>query len=169
MKILQWAALATTASLAACASAGPKPETPVGAGFGAKPGAVMWSASFQSTMLRSSATLGSGQERMDGTVEVAATDRPDVFKVHIVLNTLRNGDTMGWSLLTGRCGNDAPPLVQPRQLQQLDIQDTGRGELSAEFPAALHAGAEYHLNIYENGGNQLSDVVTCANLKSVAH
>ena len=47
----------------------------------------------------------------------------------------------------------------------LDVGNNGRGQLDTEMALELPTSGAYHLNIYWETGQQLSDVMTCANLK----
>ncbi len=86
--------------------------------------------------------------------------------VSIALSTPLQGSTaLNWGVLPGRCGSGALPIVGIERFPAIDVGNNGRGQLDIEMALDLPTDGSYHVNIYWAGGQQLSDVMTCANLK----
>jgi hypothetical protein len=109
----------------------------------------------------------SGSQRFSGTVTVtSAPGSDDEFTVDIRFTSERGAEELHWSIVEGSCGAGGLPLVPPRQLRSIEVSGTDLGQLTTDFHATLTTGINYHLNLYANGGSELSSVVGCANLKS---
>ncbi len=74
------------------------------------------------------------------------------------------GSQLRWAVLPDRCGSGDLPLIGFEQFPLLEIGSNGRGELKADLPLELVANNSYHINVY-NGGQQLTDVFACGNLR----
>lgn len=70
-----------------------------------------------------------------------------------------------WAVHPGRCGSGSLPLAAVDQFPVLEIGSNGRGQLSADVPLTLPPSGNYHVNVFWTGGQDLSDVMTCANLR----
>jgi hypothetical protein len=56
-------------------------------------------------------------------------------------------------------------LVPVERFPLIEVSTNGRGELTNEMALTLPSTGNYHLNVYwPGGGQQLNDVMTCANL-----
>ena len=75
-----------------------------------------------------------------------------------------SGSDLRWALLPGRCGSSALPLVGYDVFPAIELSSNRRGELDIEIPVGLPSGGSLHVNIYSYG-QQLSEVVACANLR----
>jgi len=80
-----------------------------------------------------------------------------------VSTDVRNASQMQWALVPGRCGSGALPMVALQRFPVIEIGSNNRGEIDMEMPLTLPTSGSYHVNIY-NGGTQLNNVVSCANL-----
>ncbi len=80
-----------------------------------------------------------------------------------VSTDVRNASQMQWALVPGRCGSGALPMAGVERFPVIEIGSNNRGELDMEMPLTLPTSGSYHVNIY-NGGTQLNNVVSCANL-----
>lgn len=160
---------AVIAALTACAS-----TTPVtGSGDGVPaPGSVQgatagsrWTGSLQPTQQSSGSVGPRGQSKAFGTVRLSSKG-VDRTVVDLSLSTsLQNSTSLNWALLPGRCGTGSLPVVGIERFPVIEVGTNGRGQLSSEMALALPESGTYHLNVYWGSGQQLSDVMTCANLR----
>lgn len=123
--------------------------------------------SFASSMNVAMGAMAAGRApRVDGTVRLTPHGYyHDRYSVEFSFNSERGPESLAWSVVPGRCGSGDLPLVSPRQLTRIEVQDNGRGRLLSEFRATITPGLDYHVNLYANGGTDLADVVACANLR----
>lgn len=154
--------------LAACATAVPVTDsgsaTPAGS-VSAPGGSVRWSGSLQPTQQRTGGLGPTGQNKTFGSVMLTSKG-PDRMAIMISLSTpLQNSTTLNWAMLTGRCGSGSLPLVGIEQFPVIDVGTNGRGQVNGEMALELPASGTFHVNVYWAGGRQLSDVMTCANLR----
>jgi hypothetical protein len=108
-----------------------------------------------------------GSIRITGSVSV--TRQPgtaDYFTVETDFTTQDGSQELRWSIVEGSCGSGAIPLVPVRTLPPIAVPSDGRAHLTSDFRAALRPASTYHLNLYAHGGDELADVVGCANLKA---
>ncbi len=160
---------AVLAGLAACATAkpvdnsgGPTPSASAGVSSGAT---VRWTASLQPAQQRTGGLGPTGQNKTFGSVALRSigTERASIS---ISLSTpLQNSATLSWAVLPGRCGSSALPLVPIERFPVIDVSTNGRGQLNTEMSLELPTSGAYHVNVYWAGGSQLSDVMTCGNLR----
>jgi|SRR5687768_9184253 len=160
------------ASLAACASSTPVAETGTPAPA-ATPAAsastsgdvVRWSGSLQPREARTGGLGPTGQAKAFGNVTLVSRG-PERMAVEISLSTPLSGSTsLSWALIPGRCGSAAMPIVGFERFPVIEVSNNGRGQLNTEMALALPTSGSYHVNIYWPGGQQLSDVMTCGNLR----
>jgi hypothetical protein len=69
-----------------------------------------------------------------------------------------------WALLPGRCGSNAFPLVGFEAFPIIEVGNNGRGQLDAHLPVTIPTDGGHHVNVYQ-GGQQLDNVVACANVR----
>ena len=153
--------------LTACATT--QPVTDSGAGAPATSvstgGPIRWTGSLQPRQQRSGGLGPTGQNKTFGTVSLTAMG-PERASVSIAVSTpLQGSTTLTWAILPGRCGSGTLPIIGMERFPALDVGNNGRGSLDTEMALELPASGSYHLNIYWETGQQLSDVMTCANLK----
>lgn len=70
-----------------------------------------------------------------------------------------------WAILPGPCGTASIPVLSYQQFPILEVGNNGRGQVSAELPMRLEVTAGYHANVYYRRGVEMSDVLTCSNLR----
>lgn len=145
--------------LAACATRAPE------AGLDA--GTPRWTGTLQQTTERTGTLAPVGQQRATGTIVLAQT-AADSTRMRVRLTVSAPGDpstTLRWAVLPGRCGSSALPLIGVEQFPTIDIGSNERGEITADIPLRLDGAGTYHVNVYRGTGTQLSDVLTCGNLR----
>ncbi len=157
--------LASCASTTPVAGSGDVTPVPASAAGSAPGGAVRWSGSLQPTQQRTGGLGPMGQSKAFGTVSLASKG-PERMVVNISLSTsLQSSTTLNWALLPGRCGSGSLPVVGVERFAVIDVGTNGRGQLTGEMALALPQSGAYHVNVYWTSGQQLSDVMTCANLR----
>lgn len=147
-------------TLGACAS-GPQSATTTN-----EPAVPSWSGPLQPTQQRTGSVAVTGQIKAFGNV--AITQSPGVLqRMHVVLSVAvptTLPPQMRWAVLSGRCGSGDLALIGYDAFPLLDISSNGRGQIETDLPLNMEASGTYHVNVY-SGGQQLDNVVTCANLK----
>jgi hypothetical protein len=132
----------------------------------AEPGVPTWSGNLQPTQQRTGGLAVTSQNKVFGTVSIAPAPGPvQRMRVRLTIGVpVQNATSYRWAVLPDRCGTGQLPLIGFEQFPLLDVSSNGRGQIEADLPLALTAGSSYHVNVY-NGGQQLENVLTCANLK----
>jgi len=170
MNLSYFSAPALVVLLAACATTKPVAGTgdtmpTTSTSVSASDGSVRWSGSLQPTQQRTGQIAPTGQSKAFGNVMLASKG-PERTSVSISLSTpLQNSTSLNWALLPGRCGSGAMPLVGIERFPVIEVGTNGRGQLNGEMSLGLPATGTYHVNVYWGTGQQLSDVMTCANLR----
>jgi len=163
-------AILASAALAGCASAPPAVESAPPAASNDRAAAMSaagtptrWQGNFQPTQQRTGMAAPTSQNKTTGSIFLAQAG-PDRTRVRITVATdLRNASQMQWAIVSGRCGSGALPIVSVQRFPVIEIGGGNRGELDMEMPLTLPTSGSFHANVY-NGGTQLNNVVTCANL-----
>lgn len=161
---------ASLIALAACASAKPVGDTAATAptasvSTSGDTGPVVWTGSLQPMQQQSGGLGPTGQNKAFGTVRLASKGAQRTAISLTVSTPLSSSASLNWAVLPGRCGTGALPLVGIERFPVIEIGNNGRGQLDAEMSLELPANGTYHVNIYWATGQQLSDVMTCANLR----
>jgi len=160
---LRHALTATAAglSLAACASGTQSTTT------SNEPARPTWSGPLQPTQQRTGQVAVTGQIKAFGTVTITPSEG-SLQRMHVYLSVAvptTNSEQLRWAVLSGRCGNGDLALIGYDAFPLIDIGQNGRGQIEADLPLNMEAEGSYHVNVYLPGGQQLDNVLTCANLK----
>lgn len=161
MRLTVILSLAVALPLAACAS-GKQPTVSSN-----EPATPMWTGSLQPTQQRTGAMAVTGQTRAFGSVKISPSASGNMNRLHVSLTVslpVSAAMSVGWAVLPDRCGSGNLPVMGFEQFPQIEISTNGRGSLETDLPLTLTTGGSYHVNVY-SGGQQLDNVVTCANLK----
>ena len=161
---------ASVAMVAACASS--KPVTDSAASVptasvstSGSSGPVVWSGSLQPMQQQSGGLGPTGQNKAFGSVRLSSRG-PARTAISITVSTpLSNAASLNWAVLPGRCGTGSLPLVAIERFPLIEVGNNGRGQLDGEMALELPQSGAYHVNVYWASGQQLSDVMTCANLR----
>ena len=126
-----------------------------------------WTASLTQTQQRTGELAPTGQQKATGTVSLLpSTAGQGRMRVQLTLSAPDNdSSTLRWGILPGRCGSSALPLIGIESFPTIDVGSNGRGQVAGELPITLESGAVYHVNVYKGRGMELSDVLTCGNLR----
>ncbi len=126
---------------------------------------LQWTGRFQSQLQRSGEVSPRGQVSAEGNITLMET-RNERVRVTIRLSAPRQQSTsLRWAVLSGQCGSASMPVLSYQQFPMIEMGSNGRGQLDVELPLTLEVTTTYHANIYMGSGNQLSDLVSCANLR----
>ena len=151
----------SSAALSGCATNKPP------AGASEEASGPRWTGSFQPTQQRTGALRVTGQNRTFGTITVARQESGAQDRVHVSLTVavpVSSSSSLRWAMLPERCGSGDLPLIGFEQFPLIDIGTNGRGQIEADLPLVMSPNSSYHVNVYD-GGQQLDNVITCANLK----
>jgi hypothetical protein len=110
--------------------------------------------------------------KFSGSVDISPTTdgKLGVYKVVVRLSssggsaTGRMSNMLPWTISPGRCGSRVQFLVQPMEVQPLELGSGGNAELSWSGQLPLSANGSYQFVVYDNGVRE-QDVVACGNLK----
>jgi hypothetical protein len=125
------------------------------------------SGSFTPTQVRSSNVAMRTQSRIYGNVELVAVEgETPRSRVRLTFTSQTGGTsyTAQWAVLQGRCGTGSLPVMAIDNFPQIEVGSNGRAQLDTELSLGVPTTGEYHINVYV-GGQQLDNVITCANLK----
>jgi hypothetical protein len=159
------------ATLPSCASA-PKvnqePPTDADRVASVLAAANRWTGTLNPTQGRTSTAVTTTRQKAYGTVELTATpNRPTV--THVRLNVtvpMEPGlNNLGWAIHPGGCGSGNPPVMAPGAFPSMTVSTNGGGSVDDDIGFALPTMGNYHVNVFRGNGTQLSDVITCANLR----
>ncbi|HMN10317.1 MAG TPA: hypothetical protein PKC83_16190 [Gemmatimonadaceae bacterium] len=128
---------------------------------------IRWSGNFTPVQVRSSNVAMRIQSRIYGTVSLTSADgAPERTRVRLSFTSQSGGNsfTVQWALVPGRCGSGGLPALPIDNFPMIEVGSDGRAQLDTELSLSLPESGEYHVNVY-SGGQELSNVITCANLK----
>ena len=150
-----------TLVLAGCA-AKPRPSV-----ISNEPVGQQWTGNLQPTQQRSGTLAVTGQNRAFGSVKVTNPNAGGLQRMHVALMVAvptESSSSLRWAMLPERCGSGDLPLLGFEQFPLIDLSTNGRGQIEVDLPLVLAPNSAYHVNVYK-GGQQLDNVITCANLK----
>jgi len=110
--------------------------------------------------------------KFSGSVDISPTadGKAGFYKVVVRLSSSggsassRMSNMLPWSISPGRCGSRVQFLVQPMEVQPLELASGGNAELSWSGQIPLAANGSYQFVVYDRGVRE-QDVVACGNLK----
>lgn len=159
---------ASLIGLAGCASSKPVADSAAGvptASVSTSTGPVTWTGSLQPIQQASGSLGPTGQNKAFGTVTLSSKGTTRTAISITVSTPLTNAASLNWAVLSGRCGSGSLPLVGIERFPLIEVGNNGRGQLETDMALELPQSGSYHVNIYWGTGQQLSDVMTCANLR----
>jgi hypothetical protein len=162
---------ALLATFANCAKAPPAGTTPQPAGAQSDvtyPAVHRWTGSLNPTQSYNAAAVASRRQNAYGHVELTVSPN-SASLTHVSLTVSVPTDPtlgiLGWGLSTGRCGSGNPPVLAPAAFPAIQVSTSYRGTVDAKIPFVIPDNGSYHVNIFRGSGTQLSDVLTCADLR----
>jgi hypothetical protein len=147
--------------IAGCAKATPRPVIQTD-----EPPMPEWTGALQPTQQRTGGLAVTGQNKAFGSVKISPAAGPlPRMRVALAVGVPTTSSTsLRWAVLPERCGSGDLPLIGFEQFPLIDVNVNGRGQIEADLPLVMSPNSAYHVNVYF-GGQQLDNVVTCANLK----
>jgi hypothetical protein len=127
-----------------------------------------WTGDFQPTQSRTGEMAPTERQRAYGTIElIVPRDRPDRTHVRLTVSTRATLaiSTLRWGIYPGTCGSGAPPVVPAEAFPSIELGNSGRGSIDQEIAFEMPKEGRYHVNVLQGTGTQLSNVLTCANLR----
>jgi len=168
-QVLTVAAVST--ALASCASAPPVTSTAQAGGeqnVAAYPIVKRWSGKLNPTQSYQATAVTSRRQNAYGNVEATVSPASPTL-THVTLTVLvpqdAGLDILGWGVVTGGCGSGNPQVLSPTAFPPIQVSSSGRGSVDATIPFVIPETGSYHLDVYRGSGTQLSDVITCADLR----
>lgn len=171
MNLRHICAASLAAAVAACASAPAVNPTPTSDGDRAAAliaSANRWTGTLNPTQGRTGAAVTTTRQKAYGTVELTvARNRQTLTHVRLTVSVpVEPGlNNLGWAIHPGNCGSGNPPVVAPGMFPVMVLSVNGRGTVDDDIPFTLPESGSYHLNVFRGSGTQLSDVITCADLR----
>lgn len=145
--------------------AGPVTAVAAPAPAPAPAGAIRWTGSLTPTQQRSGGMGPRSQSRAFGSVSITALPGDSRSRAQVTVSGSSQNVSLPWAVLPGQCGTGSLPLMNVNSFPVIEVGSNGRGELSSEIPLSMPAEGSFHVNVYWPGGQQLDEVMTCANLK----
>ena len=164
------AAIASTA-VTACATA-----TPVTTGSPPRneqttqtmPGTSRWTGKLNPTQSYTGSAVATERQMAYGNVELTVSpNSPNLTHVRLTVSVrVEPGmDNLGWAIHPGTCGSGNPPVLTPGAFPMMVLSANGRAAVDNDIPYVLPESGNFHLNVFRGSGTQLSDVITCADLR----
>lgn len=161
--------LATT--LTGCASApqvSPAPQPENDLKVTVYPTLKRWTGTLNPTQSYDATAVASRRQNAYGRVELTVSpSSPTLTRVTLTVSVpIGPGtDIIGWGLSPGRCGSGAPPVLPPSTFPSIQLSANRQGNIDVKIPFIIPDKGSYHLNVFRGSGTQLTDVITCADLR----
>ena len=171
MNLPHMCAAALTGALVACASApaaNPDPTSDSGRTAAVLAATNRWTGTLNPTQGRTAAVVATTRQKAFGTVELTVLpNRPTLTHVRLSVTVpIEPGlNNLGWAIHTGNCGSGTPAVITPGLFPVMVVSVNGGASVDDDIPFQLPEFGNYHLNVFRGGGTQLSDVITCADLR----
>jgi hypothetical protein len=165
------AAAAASTVLTSCAGAppvasGPQPESEQRVTV--YPAMKLWKGTLNPTQSYQATAVASRRQNAYGNVELSVSaSNPMLTHVTLTISVPNEPglDILGWGLSQGRCGSGNPPVLSPSTFPTIQVSTNGTGKVEANIPFVMPETGGYHVNVYRGSGTQLSNVMTCAELR----
>lgn len=164
---------ALVATLSACATAPaahppPLPANDPAAMAIAAATPARWTGNLQPTQARTGNVRMTDRQKAYGTVEMTVPrDSPNRTRVRLTVSApATSGVTsLRWGIYPGNCGSGAPPVVPAEVFPLIELSSNGQGSIDQEIAFEMPNQRALHVNVLQGSGTQLSNVLTCANLR----
>ena len=127
-----------------------------------------WTGRLNPTQSYRGAAVATERQMAYGNVELyVSPNHPNLTHVRLTVSVpLEPGlDNLGWAIHPGNCGSGNPPVMAPGVFPIMVLSANGRGSIDSDIPFVLPESGSYHVNVFRGGGTQLTDVITCADLR----
>jgi hypothetical protein len=162
---------AASAAFVGCASAPPVTSTPQAGGTKSVtdyPMVKRWTAKLNPTQSFQATAVASRRQNAYGNAELTVSPAtPTLSRVTMTVSVPQEQgfDVLGWGVNPGRCGSGNPQVLAPTAFTPIQVSASGRGSVDAQIPFVIPEGGEYSVSVYRGSGTQLSDVITCGELR----
>lgn len=130
--------------------------------------AMRWTGTFNPKQSFTGNAVTTTRQKAFGSVELTVSpNRPTVSHVRLQVSVpVEPGLTnLGWAIHQGSCGSGTPPMMSPGAFPTIVLSANGRGAVDDDIAFTVPVSGSYHVNVFRGNGTQLSDVITCANLR----
>jgi len=163
---------ALAAALSACATppaVDPSPS-PVNdpAAMAIAAASLRWTGNLQPTQSQTGGAMVTDRQKAYGTVELTVPrDRPTRTHARLTVSAPAAylHASLRWGIYPGHCGSGAPPVVPAEVFPIIEMSSNGQGSINQEIAFEMPQEGALHVNVLHGGGSQLSNVLTCANLR----
>ncbi|MFN2603934.1 MAG: hypothetical protein ABR582_14425 [Gemmatimonadaceae bacterium] len=131
-------------------------------------GTNRWTGRLNPTQSYKGAAVATERQMAYGNVELTVSpDRPTLSHVRLTVSVPAQPgtDNLGWAIHPGNCGSGNPPVMTPGAFPMIVLSANGRGAVDSDIPFVLPESGSFHVNVFRGGGTQLTDVITCADLR----
>lgn len=152
-----------------CASGGtstPTPQDPTAIAIAAAVSA-RWKGNFQPTQSRTGDVKPTQRQNAYGSVELTVP-RNRTTRTHVRLDVTApatSGTSLRWGIYEGGCGSGTPPVFPIDVFPIMELSSNGKGSIDQEVAFEMPASGRFHVNVLQGAGTQITDVLTCANLR----
>jgi hypothetical protein len=159
-----------SAALASCATAPPVSSAPQSSDqtVTVYPTMKRWIGTLNPMRSYNATAVASQRQNAYGRVELTVSPNSPTL-THVTLTvSLPNEpglDLAGWGLSDGRCGSGNPSVLSPSMFPPVQLSASGKGTVDAKIPFIIPENGSYHVNVFRRTGTQLTDVITCADLR----
>ncbi|HJP85977.1 MAG TPA: hypothetical protein VJ852_08310 [Gemmatimonadaceae bacterium] len=132
------------------------------------PAQKRWNGTLNPTRSFNGTAVASERQNAYGRAEVTVSaNNPSLSRVTLTVTVPNEPglDVAGWGLSEGRCGSGNPPVLAPSMFAPIQLNSSGQGKVDATIPYVIPDNGTYHINVFRRGGTQLSDVITCGELR----
>lgn len=165
------AAALCCAAAVACAttpSARPEPGSDAARTEAVLNAANRWTGTFNPTQGFAANAVTTTRQKAFGNIELTVSpNRPTVSHVRLTVSVpVEPGLTnLGWAIHPGSCGSGAPAMMAAGTFPTIVLSANGRGSVDDDISFTVPLTGSYHVNVFRGNGTQLTDVITCANLR----
>jgi hypothetical protein len=127
-----------------------------------------WTGKLNPTQSFQATAVASRRQNAYGNVELTVSPAsPTLSRVVITVSVPQEPgfDVLGWGVNPGRCGSGNPQVLAPSAFTPIQVGGSGRGSVDAQIPFVIQEGTAYSVSVYRGSGTQLSDVITCGELR----
>jgi hypothetical protein len=165
---IAFAACASQPAVSSSPAPSPTPQTDSDQGGAVYPIIKRWTGSLNPTRSYNASAVASERQNARGRVEVTVSPSAPTLSHVILTITVPNQpglDAVGWGVSQGGCGSGNPTVLSPSNFPPIPIATNGGGKIDVRIPFVIPDNGSYHVDVFRGSGSQLSDVLTCGELR----
>ena len=127
-----------------------------------------WAGTLNPTRSYNASAVASQRQNAYGRVELTVSPSSPTLSRVILTVAVPNEpglDIAGWGLSEGRCGSGNPLVLSPSVFPPIQLNSGGQGSIDVKIPFIIPDNGNYHVNVFRGSGTQLTDMLTCADLR----